>query len=108
MVGTVDMSYPANKVTFGPLVKEYPSFAVRNAGYKTKMLTDKIVHRSFELKPIKEWGYLVTKEELGKSRSIFDEKKILKFYEKNFQNCQLDFRRFKTGADTVENFNPDI
>ena len=65
MVGTVDMGYPANKVTFGPLVKEYPSFAVRNPGYETKMLSDKIVHRSFELKPIEEWGYLVTKDELG-------------------------------------------
>ena len=64
MVGTVNIAYPANKATFGRLVKGYPSLAIRKGGWETKMLSGKIVDKSFELSNIDEWGFLVGKEEM--------------------------------------------
>merc|ERR1712176_56546 len=58
------MAYPANQITFGPLVKEYPSLAIRKAGYDIKMLTDKLIHKTFELRPVEEWGFIVPRADL--------------------------------------------
>lgn len=77
MVGTVNMAYPANRITFGDLVKEYPSMAIRRGGWQTTMLTGKIVHRTFELEPIDKWGYLVSKAELEQNQLASTLTKVL-------------------------------
>ena len=43
---------------------EYPSLAIRKAGYDIKMLTDKLIHKTFELRPVEEWGFIVPRADL--------------------------------------------
>ena len=71
MVGTVNMAYPANKVTFGHLLTQgYPMLVARKPGIKTKMLTNNINNNSFELRPIEEWGFVIEREELGELEHV--------------------------------------
>ena len=56
--------------------------AIRKAGYDVKMLTDKLIHRSFELKPVEEWGYIVPRADLEDDKLVTTLSNILtKVYE---------------------------
>ena len=78
MVGTINLDYPANRATFFGIFHDecvptdvdhgrpsWPCLLVRKPGYKTKMLTDRVVDGSFELAEIAKWGFSVSADELS-------------------------------------------
>ena len=79
MVGTINLDYPANRATFFEIFHDecvptdvehgrpsWPCLLVRKPGYKTKMLTDRVVDGSFELAEMKQWGFSVSADQLRK------------------------------------------
>jgi len=78
MVGTINLDYPANRATFFEIFHDecvptdadhrrpsWPCLLVRKPGYKTKMLTDRVVDGSFELAEMKQWGFSVSADQLS-------------------------------------------
>lgn len=102
MVGTINMSYPANQATFHNVFQSecvyeddrapYPCLLVRKPGgpgYEIKMLTDRIVNRSFELADILDWGFPIKSSELAGGNLDATLKEILGMV----YNNQLDFQK---------------
>ena len=103
MVGTINLDYPANRATFFEIFHDecvptdvdhgrpsWPCLLVRKPGYKTKMLTERVVDGSFELAELKQWGFAVSADKLSKvkvSRSaltlIFRGNNVAKNFETN-------------------------
>ena len=103
MVGTINLDYPANRATFFEIFHDecvptdtdhgrpsWPCLLVRKPGYKTKMLTSRVVDGSFELEDIKQWGFSVSADQLSKF--------------KDSGSVRVAFKSISRGENITKNF----
>ena len=65
-MGTIDLAYPGNYISFGQYVNDSPMLFVKMPD-KTSEFFDRPIERGhFNVKNPIEWGYILNSDELGK------------------------------------------
>jgi len=66
MIGTIDMAYPSNRASFGPIVTEMPSLIVKfpHTDLKSLAATQIDWKPNIQLAPLKQWGTYIPRQDL--------------------------------------------
>ena len=82
MIGTIDMAYPSNRASFGPIVTEMPSLIVKypHTDLKSLAVTQTAWKPNIQLAPLKDWGTYIPRKDLEDNARRTFERIIEKYW----------------------------